>query len=180
LGRARLTDGARRGRRWRLLQPLRAPRAEERGGQRGRLGHGWATAGPARSPWREGERGTRPAWASWPARPRAKGGWAKRGGEGGERKEKDFFSFFSNIYFLDECFHILINQNKCKVRHGAATKRKYFQGFALHEISSRVTLKLWKRSRLSEGKRKKERVTPEFWRVKKRKKFNSKIWGVTQ
>jgi hypothetical protein len=179
LGRARLTDGARRGRQQRLLQLLRAPRAEERGGQRGWLGR--KPAGPARSPWREGERGTRPAWVGWPAGPRANGGrLGQKGRRGRGEKRKRFFFFFSNIYFLDECFHILINQNKCKVRHGAATKRKYFQGFALHEISSRVTLKLWKRSRLSEGKRKKERVTPEFWRVKKRKKFNSKIRGITQ
>jgi hypothetical protein len=49
--------------------------------------------------------------------------------------------------------------------HGSAwcsKQNKVFLGFALHEISSRTSLQLWKRSRLSEEKGKKERVTPEF------------------
>jgi hypothetical protein len=88
LGRGKLMGGARRG------EAAAVP-------NRTRRGRAWGAgaAGPARGPWREGERGTRPAWAGWPAGPRAKGGrWAKRGGEGGGRKE-DVFSFFLKPIF---------------------------------------------------------------------------------
>jgi hypothetical protein len=68
-------------------------------------------------------RGGKAGWAGRPAGPRAKGGgWAKRRGKGGERKEKDFP--FSNIYFLYECFHTSKQSKKYMVRHGAANQRK--------------------------------------------------------
>jgi hypothetical protein len=72
-----------------------AASSAQRGGRRGgELGRGIA------DPRREGGKGGggKAGWAGRPARPRAKGGgWAKRRGQGGERKEKDFP--FSNTYF---------------------------------------------------------------------------------
>jgi hypothetical protein len=43
--------------------------------------------------------------AGWPARPRAKevAAGPKKGGEGGKKTKKVFP--YSEIYFLDECFH---------------------------------------------------------------------------
>jgi hypothetical protein len=49
-------------------------------------------------------------------------------------------------------------------------QHKVFRFFSYTGSPNRIPLELWKRSRFSEGKRK-EKVTPEFWRVKKRKKI---------
>jgi hypothetical protein len=49
-------------------------------------------------------------------------------------------------------------------------QHKVFRVFIRTGIPNRIPLELWKRSRFSEGKRKRK-VTPEFWRVKKRKKI---------
>jgi hypothetical protein len=58
-------------------------------------------------------------------------------------------------------------------------QHKVFRVFHYTGIPNRIPLKLWKRSRFSEGKKEKEKVTPEFWRVKKRKNSTAKIRGVT-
>jgi hypothetical protein len=108
---ARCARGMREGRGW------AASWAQSGGRRGGELGRG--IAGPRREGGKGG--GGKAGWASRPAGPRAKaGGWAKRRGKGGERKEKDFP--FSNIYFLYECFHTFKQSKKCMVRHGAANE----------------------------------------------------------
>jgi hypothetical protein len=65
--------------------------------------------------------------------------------------------------------HFQSNQKKCKVRHGASNNIKYL-GFSYTGIPNRIPLELWKRSRFSEGK-KKRKGNARIWRVKKRKKI---------
>jgi hypothetical protein len=55
----------------------------------------------------------------------------------------------------------IFTRKRCVVWHDATTKENVFRIY-LHEITTRISLSLWKRSRLSEEKREKERVTPEF------------------
>jgi hypothetical protein len=124
---ARCARGMREGRGWaaswaqsggrrggELGRGIAGPRRE--GGKGGGGKAGWAAGGGG-----VGGGGPKAGWASRPAGPRAKaGGWAKRRGKGGERKEKDFP--FSNIYFLYECFHTFKQSKKCMVRHGAANE----------------------------------------------------------
>jgi hypothetical protein len=52
-------------------------------------------------------------------------------------------------------------------------------GFAYTRCRANSRYHFWKRSRLSEKKREKERVTPEFGERKEEKKFYPQIQGVT-
>jgi hypothetical protein len=76
------------------------------------------------------------AWAAHcEAGPGRGGGWATRGGGGGnprlagpqgegEKREERKKGFPLLIYFLDACFTTSLNkQNRCMVWHGATTKR---------------------------------------------------------
>jgi hypothetical protein len=58
-------------------------------------------------------------------------------------------------------------------------QHKVFRVFIRTGIPNRIPLELWKRSRFSEGKRKRK-VTPEFWRAKKRKKNSTAKFGALQ
>jgi translation initiation factor IF-2 len=100
-----------------LLGRLLGPKRRGRGGE-GR----WVAAPPARDA-RGGGRGGEADWAGRPDGPRAKGGRLGQKGEEREGREKKRF-YFSNIYFLYECFHTFKQSKKCMVRHGAANQRK--------------------------------------------------------
>jgi hypothetical protein len=56
------------------------------------------------------------------------------------------------------------------VRHGAANKIKYFRVLLYTRSQAESCYNFGKDQGLARGKGKKERVTPKFWRVKKRKK----------
>jgi hypothetical protein len=53
-------------------------------------------------------------------------------------------------------------------------------GFAYTRCRANSRYNFWKRSRLSEKKREKERVTPEFGERKEEEKIYPQIQGVTQ
>jgi hypothetical protein len=57
-------------------------------------------------------------------------------------------------------------------------QHKVFRVF-LHGKSNRFPLELWKRSRFSEGKKKKRKGNARILASKEKKKFNCKIRGVT-
>jgi hypothetical protein len=56
---------------------------------------------------------------------------------------------------------------------------KIVLGFAYTRCRANSRYNFWRRSRLSEKKREKERVTPEFGERKEEKKFYPQIQGVT-
>jgi hypothetical protein len=56
---------------------------------------------------------------------------------------------------------------------------KIVLGFAYTRCRANSRYNFWKRSRLSEKKREKERVTPEFGERKEEKKIYPQIQGVT-
>jgi hypothetical protein len=56
---------------------------------------------------------------------------------------------------------------------------KIVLGFAYTRCRADSRYNFWKRSRLSEKKREKKRVTPEFGERKEEKKFYPQIQGVT-
>jgi hypothetical protein len=102
------------------------------GPKRGRQGLGPAGDGPGRG--RERERGER-----------------KR-----EKEREKIFRLFSKSDLLDECNCTFKAIEKCMVRHGASII-KYFRVFLYTGNPNRIPLKLWKRSRFSEGKKKRKR-----------------------
>jgi hypothetical protein len=75
-------------------------------------------------------------------------------------------------------FTFLNKQKVCMVRHGASHKIKYFR-VLLYMGPQAESAILWKRSRFSEEKREKERVTPEFGEGKEEKNSTPQIQGVT-
>jgi hypothetical protein len=111
---------------------------------------------------RLGPKGPRGGTAG-PGRRGAGRGGPQRGREkkGGEREEKEnkkkkkkVFSFSKSV-FLDECTYIFKQSKECMVRHDASNNVKYFKVLLYTGIPSRIPLRLWKRSRLSEKKREK-------------------------
>ena len=113
---------------------------KEKGGKGGwagwaQRGEGGRAGGPARRPTREG-RGEA-AWAGQEAHAGGEGAaWAEMGK--GEREKKKRIFIFLKSKFLDECFHILINQKICMVWHGASQKIKCFK-VLLHTRSKAKT-----------------------------------------
>jgi hypothetical protein len=73
--------------------------------------------------------------------------------------------------------HFQSNQKKCKVRHGASNNLKYLGFFHDTGIPNRIPLELWKRSRFSEGKRKRKGNARILASKEKKKKFNCKKFG---
>jgi hypothetical protein len=69
------------------------------------------------------------------------------------------FNLILSAFFME--IQQIFTRKRCVVWHDATTKENVFRIY-LHEITTRISLSLWKRSRLSEEKREKERVTPEF------------------
>jgi hypothetical protein len=91
-----------------------------------------------------------------------------RNGKGREReKEKDFL--FLKSKFLGECFHILINQKKCMVWHGASQKIKRFKVLLHTRSKAKTRCDFGKDQGLARRKGKEERVTPEFGERKEEK-----------
>jgi hypothetical protein len=66
-------------------------------------------------------------------------------------------------------FTFLNNQKVCMVRHGASHKIKYFRVLLYMGSQAESRYNFGKRSRFSEEKREKERVTPEFGEGKEEK-----------
>jgi hypothetical protein len=66
-------------------------------------------------------------------------------------------------------FTFLNNQKVCMVRLGASHKIKYFRVLLYTGSQAESRYKFGKRSRFSEEKREKERVTPEFGEGKEEK-----------
>jgi hypothetical protein len=145
-----------------------------RGAQSGGEGGGWATEpaheGRGRLTWLGRGGGGRGGSVG----PRERGGLGRRasrpkGKEGRKGVPFYLFSLFFHYLFpfnlILSAFFMEIQQiftrKRCVVRHDATTKENVFRVY-LHEITSQISLSLWKRSRLSEQKREKERVMPEF------------------
>jgi hypothetical protein len=145
----------------------RGARRGEAAGPRGARGRPQLgrRAGPRRGrgsragPWGHG-------WAAEPAGPR---GGALAGLPGSRPKKRGFpfyfpFPIFHNLLlsaFFMETKQIL-PRKRCVVRHDATTKENISRVY-LHEISSRISLQLWKRSRPSEEKRKKRKGNARIW-----------------
>jgi hypothetical protein len=70
--------------------------------------------------------------------------------------------------------HFQSNQKKCKVRHGASNNIKYL-GFFLHGKSKPNPARTFGKGQGLAREKEKEKVTPEFWRVKKRKNSTAKF-----
>jgi hypothetical protein len=56
----------------------------------------------------------------------------------------------------------ILTKKRCVVRHDATTKENISRVLLTRDLKPNLAITLEKKSRLSEEKRKKERVTPEF------------------
>ena len=91
-----------------------------------------------------------------------------------EKERKDPLLIFEIRSFYMNAFALSKQSKEMQGSAWCIKQHKVFRVFHYTGIPNRIPLELWKRSRFSEGKRK-GKVTPEFWRVKKRKNSTAKF-----
>jgi hypothetical protein len=121
--------------------------------------------------------GARGGWAGR-GRPTAREREKKRREKEREKERKDLLLIFEIRSFYMHAFALSKQSKEMQGSAWCIKQHKVFRVFIRTGIPNRIPLNFGKGQGLARGKEK-EKVTPEFWRVKKRKKFNCKIRGVT-
>jgi hypothetical protein len=93
-----------------------------------------------------------------------------------EKERKDLLLIFEIRSFYMNAFALSKQSKEMQGSAWCIKQHKVFRVFSYTGNPNRIPLELWKRSRFSEGK-KKRKGNARIWRVKKRKKFNCKKFG---
>ena len=73
------------------------------------------------------------------------------------KKRKDYFSVFEIRSFFMNAIALSKQSKEMQGRHGASNNIKYLGFLYVREFQTESRLELWKRSRFSEGKKKRKR-----------------------
>jgi hypothetical protein len=129
-------------------------REGERIGEKGEVGGGgWAFLGP--------KGGARGGWAGR-GRPTAREREKEEREKEREKEREDLLLIFEIRSFYMNAFALSKQSKEMQGSAWCIKQHKVFRVFLTRENPNRIPLELWKRSRFSEGKKEKEKVTPEF------------------